>query len=268
MDMKFLLSVLIAAMPVLSFAAEREIFDLMYLPKAGTTFGMTNASYGSLETEVPGSKTETNIYGLQQMVGHTVTDNLLISADIQYQQFETNNDETTGFTDPRLGLRYRMLDETTRFDVLANFSYDTGRRNPIRPGNHEFNLGGQFGQKHQDFQWAFTLLFGRNFAPNNNEQTGVEGFFQYRAQFDGLYRVMNNGFIRGYAGAHLLESQVGRANVEVEPSETRFQAGAEFRYTLLNNLLLMAGVEYQKHQNAQIDGRNALILTTGALYQF
>ncbi|MFL5785326.1 MAG: hypothetical protein ACJ76H_11985, partial [Bacteriovoracaceae bacterium] len=80
--MRKLLGAVLALCSFSAYSVERSIWDIQYLPKAGTVYGQSLISYASGETK---QNTTADIYGwrFSQSVGYSFSDNFLLTARIR-----------------------------------------------------------------------------------------------------------------------------------------------------------------------------------------
>ena len=154
--MKFIIAICLLASATVSFAADRAIYDLMYLPKAGTFFGSTEAGYGWGKSTMHDDSgdiadLEYSAYLLQQTVGYSVVDNLFISAAMSYQNTDIDVDvtggdtdtyKTTGESDPRFEARFRAIETEYLVDVLVGAEIATGDSETASADNDGNNKNG------------------------------------------------------------------------------------------------------------------------------
>lgn len=300
MKVLWLLAVSALSFPVLA-QSTRDIYDLMYLPKAGTIFGQTQATYGMGSQKVydesskstVGENTQT-LTAVDQLVGYGLMDNLSLSASIGYamskNEFESDasgvadsDNDSDGVTDPLIEARYRVMDSGLLMDVLVGGQISIGDAkspNNNKDGNqltggHEAGLGLQVGQDNGGNQWAARI--GWNYVFEATDKTaGVttdsNAHNQYILEVLGLIGVAQNLYLVPIAQYEITESynddQGGKTS-----QLSQINLGAEARFVLNKDLMVRAGLVYTNLENAvedDVEFREDWFLTATASlnYQF
>lgn len=285
--MKVLLALAVLATSATSFASERALYDIMYLPTAGTTYGFSEAEY--LDIAIGGRSGAGDIdasgYGLTQTIGHSFTDRLSVEAAIGYGDVRLDNEDArntnqSGLSDPTLNARFRVMDEAFRFDVLAGALFsiqdseiDSDGDADNLQGGHAVNLGAQFGAKNEYFQWAvlgnFTYNMDREVEiANSNEDLDSSNDFLLRG--DILNKLTEKGYMRSFVSANFNDIVESDDAGTFEPSSTKYTIGTEYQHLCTENFLARAGVDYGKvEQDSGFESSNSQwTVRLAANYQF
>lgn len=279
----FAVSLIMAASS--AFAAESALYDVMYLPKAGTVYGFTTGTHTNAEVRGIGGDFEIDGFGLNQTAGFSVLDNFSIQASISYDNAITSpedgsNTSTSGISDPSFQGRFRLMDSDFRLDVigggllsLGDSEVDKdGDSNNLEGGSQVF-VGAEFGKKVQDLQWSLTAKLNRYMESTTDIDGGSKvdddahnGLF---VRGDILNVLPENNFIRTHLSADFTDGYEDEDKAETSPMTT-YELGTEYQYLYTANLLLRAGVDYTRSNvnTGQIDNFDAWIWTLGANYQF
>jgi hypothetical protein len=272
--MKKLTALCLLTLSTASFAADRDIYDLMYLPSVGTNFGISTLSYNTGKTEFSGdTETKNNGYGFQQTLGRAVSNNLSLSLGMNFTR--TNSDTAgdksheRGFSDPTLGARYRIMDGAFRVDLLGNATFSTGEpsNESLRTGGHAVALGAQAGQKNQNFQWAITALVNRSLESEKND-VKYDPTNNYFFGADVLSRLNDRGYVRGYIDTTFADETKFKAGGQSAVSSTTYNAGAQYRHIHTADLMLTGGVNYGTLNRSTVESAGLWTVSVGALYQF
>lgn len=296
--MKVVIALFLLTFTCIASAGDRAIYDLMYLPKAGTIFGSTNAAFitgkATQHEDTSGDIADLKYsgYGVFQSVGFSLMDSLFISGSMSYQGVDIKADidggdnETytyNGISDPSLAARCRVIDSEYLLDVLAGATIATGDAKDAtvdkdgnnKTGGYILNLALEFGKKVQDSQYAFQLGATRNFEATEKSsglETKSNAHMEYNLRGSMLQGLTENTFINPFVEmtiTNAFHDDRGTKNQQT----TSFDLGAEYQYLLSQNLLLKAGIKYTNTENAVIDTtetREDILLTflAGANYQF
>jgi hypothetical protein len=274
-----------------SFAAERAIYDVMYQPLAGTTFGISEFN-STLET-VDSSAGDYEVSGprLKQTFGRSISDELSLSLSLNYADLTTDPNqgksfENEGISDPTFTSRYRLYDEKFRWDLLAGFRASlkdaevesNGDTNNVE-GGHALSFGTQFGEKSEKFQWAILANATYNFK-RRIDQPGANNE-EYNSKFDVILRgdILNQlaekSFLRSFVSYEMLEGVTPvNSSVNVDsvyaPEKDVYTIGAEYQHLISTDLLLRGGVSYAtvKTDSGSVDSYNSWAFNLGANYQF
>lgn len=286
--MKVLLALAVLATSASALAADnRQIFDLMYLPNTGTTYGFSDFSYLKAELDFGTGTAEISGPAFAQTIGHSFTDRFSFEGQIGYQNYEGENSvsndtsETSGLTDPRFTARFRAMDESFRLDVLGGAvvslgdseTEDNGDSNALRGGSSLFT-GAQFGGKSESFQWAMTSLLTHNFESTtddeSNGKTDDDAHNELMLQLDLLAKLGEQSYLRPHVSATFTEAYDDEDGDEVQAANTFYIAGLEFRQVMSTDLMLKAGVDYgiSNQASGQVDDFTLWRFTAGANYQF
>jgi hypothetical protein len=280
------LGLLLVSLPVL---AERNIFDLMFLPQKGTVYGTTSLTLS--EGKIWGSSatiTESG-YRFSQELGYTVTDRLSVSTDMNLlyrksnYRYNTNlsSDSTyeRGLSDPTINVKFRAQEGSLIVDLLGGVVFDTGqtkisydRKKNNKQGGTSYKAGLNLGQKSSDFQWSILgqyERFGDHHIDESKSTYGdstMEGYNAYLIRVDFLKNVTENSFARFFILSDIIDSREGNGLIAYDPI-TSYELGPEYQYFYSKDLLLKAGISYAtiKSTPSPTDTWNLNLSTT---YQF
>ena len=292
--MKSFLSLALLATSTISFAAERNIYDIMYLPESGTTYGATLLSIGRAKQEANDSDTKVSGYSFYQFLGHSFTDRLAVQFFFDYSDTEVDPegekkyDSTTGFSDPSFSARYRIQDEAILWDFAAGATLSLGDKetevnsedrpeSDNRQGGNSLFFGTQLGSKTDHFQWALAAQVTHNFKAETEYEleNGLEATLEDDAhneltlQADILNKLAEKSFLRSHFTTNFTESYEDDRDNETA-SSTTYDIGTEYQHLLSQDLLLRAGIDYSilKVRTGQIDKFTAWTYNFGLNYQF
>lgn len=287
--MKKLLALAVLATSTVAYSAS-DIYDLMYLPKAGSFYGISEVEYLKREVSGKSGAADTDLSGFQfnQVLGYSFTDRFSLQAELTYGNFEIDPDDAaktdqTGVSDPRFLARYRLMDEAYRWDILGGLlisrgnseiesSGDTDNLN----GGHAYALGTQFGQKTEAFQWTVGGLFTHNLE-RTLEQGSAEAdldpsnALEIRADF--LNKLAEKSFIRYFASAEfteIVESDDLATGKTYAAPDTTYSLGGEYQHLFSADLLGRVGLTYDmsNHDASIVDSDTAWTFLAAANYQF
>lgn len=269
------------------FAATRDVWDLQYLPTAGTVYGQSvvNSLNGRIQTDA--STTSISGFSFTQTAGYSITDRLLLSLSGEYvdSKFkETGSSEvskTRGWSDPNLNARFRLMDDRFRVDVLAGGILNTGdaRTNDSylsnNKGGNDFNLNGgpkvyagiEAGQKSASFQYAILAQVARTMGATDHfagENENNKAHNDYLLQAFLLNTLAEKVFLKSFASARFRDSHDDYAPL------TDLQIGTGGLYAFTPQILADLGVGYRQlnFQTGQVDDLHVWTLHAGARYQF
>jgi len=278
-------------MSVKSFAAERALYDVMYQPKAGTTFGISEYIYSDDTVDSSAGDYEVSGSRFKQTFGHSFSDKLSLALGLNFANLITDPDqgkssENSGISDPTVSSKYRLIDENIKWDLLLGFRMSlkdaevksNGDTNNVE-GGHALNFGTQVGEKSENFQWAVLANVTYNFK-RRIDQPGANNE-EYNSKFDAILRgdILNKltekSFLRSFISYEMLEgvtvvnSSVNVASV-YSPEKDVYTLGTEYQYLLSNDFILRGGISYAstKTDSGSIDSYNSWNLLLGANYQF
>jgi hypothetical protein len=288
--MKKFLALAVLATTATSFAAsDRAITDIMYLPSAGTTFGLSD--FASIGRSVKGedSDDDASVSGVAvaQTIGHSISDRWLIAASLNYTTLEIDPEEgpksdIEGFSDPLITARFRALDEEFTLDFLGSALIslgdkkyeDNGDQNNLQGGS-AFEVGAQFGKKAESFSWALTAAVRNNFERTLDIETigDVDGKSnnEYKLRADILNKLAEKSFLRSHFGITFqdaLEADEGAYNIMAP--YTIYNLGTEYQHLMSADLLLRGGIVLTQlnHDSAEIEKDIEARINIGATYQF
>ncbi|HXH74546.1 MAG TPA: hypothetical protein VNJ08_06250 [Bacteriovoracaceae bacterium] len=291
--MKVLLALCVLATSGAALAADRNIYDVMYLPAAGTVYGITN--YNSYSGYVKGNLGEADIKGtiIEQTVGFSAADwlsfyvdlNLAnIKQDIDYDPatnaagFPDSKSTVKGWSDPTVGLRFRAFDSGLRFDLIgeATVSNDDkeekGDEITNKQGGSSTSYGAEVGMKDGDMQWSLGA-FLNNYAkattsyPDLGFEVKTDAYSEKVVVARLLNKLGNSVFLRTGAFVGVTEEYDDDAGATYE-SVTEIKVGPELQFLLYEGFLLRTGVTYNTYNSGGVDEHYYWILNVGANYQF
>ena len=284
--MKRFVALCLLSVSTVSFAAERSIYDLMYLPKAGTTYGQTDFNLLKEEVKINGGgKIDVSGYQFEQTIGHSISDRLLLNARLDWVNVEIDPKGGTkstveGLSDPSIGARFRAVDEALMVDVIGDFTVGLGDREVDgdetnnRQGGHSLKVGAEVGQKHEGFQWAGHAFLNRNFKAKT-KTTGGGGTVEDDAYngyvFGGsvLQKLAEETYLLGMADVNFDNEYDNDAN-GTTASSTRYDLSAGVRQLFSPDLMLQVALMYSttNQDSATFEDQTAWTLNAGLRYQF
>lgn len=280
--MKLLLALAVLSTSAVSFATDRAIYDIMYLPKAGTVYGISEGSFLDAKALDPAfGKIDSQIYTFQQSVGLSVTDRLLLSASGNYVKSKTDGtgfeSESKGVSDPTITGRLRLM-ENSDLDVIGDVGISTGDEeiedngdSNNKQGGNVATLGLQYGNRSADFQWAvlgsYTRLFEATakFDDGTSVENDAHGAFNLRG--DLLSRIDEKSVFRSYLLATITDEYEDENDVKFSSSNL-YTLGGEYQYLLSQNLMVRGGINYLLAKSNSVDQNDAFRFLVGANYQF
>lgn len=285
--MKRLIALAVLSCSAVSYASPREIYDLVYLPNAGTTYGFSELNYikGSFETN--STDVDFGGYALSQTVGHAFTDRLSLQGNLSYSNVVFDPDggknfDHSGISDPRITARFRAIDEDLRVDVFGGAVVGlgdseikaNGDRNRQSGGSSLF-IGTQFGKTIGDYQWAVLGQLQHNMTRDQEDKSKsdeyeIEPHNELLLGVESQKKIKENSLVRAYAQVNMVETaDIDENTTTISPS-TDYIFGGEYRHLLSKDLMLRAGLDYNiKNQDTGTNkDYNFWRLNLGANYQF
>lgn len=294
--MKKLLAVAVLATSTAFAADSRMIYDVQYLPNAGTTYGESEWAYQKRTIELKGSSAEVEVkaWALEQTVGHSFTDRLSVQGSINYTKGDveysnipgTDDVEAKGISDPTITARYRVMDEAWRLDIIGGALISlgdseiksNGDSNNLQGGSDLF-LGAQIGQRSDNMQWAVLGQYNHNLkatsedkSSGTKETTKDDAYGDWTLRADILNKLAEKSFLR----THLTGMWAPRYDSKTEGQESTsastamWELGTQYQHLMSNDLLAYGGVDYRRNSSdtGYTDSDTAWVLTLGARYQF
>jgi hypothetical protein len=280
--MKFFLAVTILSLPLVSLAASRDIYDIMYLPKAGNSYGFSEATYVTagqdfLDDEVKG-------YAVAQTLGHALTDNFSLQVALDFAELESDFGASTatssGVSDPTFTGRYRLTDDTFRLDLIGGLLIGPGIAESDPDGDMnrytggaQFNLGAQFGQKHASSQWALSAKYIRSLEATHKDsgvtsREDASNAAEVKAAY--MFKLAESSIVRT-----TLTLAWGEQHQTDNDSTTYLQSlsqglNLEYQYVFSKDFLARVGVGYAVSEFGYgiVKGSEAASANIGANYQF
>lgn len=276
-----LLALAVLAASVVHAQSERDIYDIMYLPKAGTSYGFTTATWVEAGRDL--SNLNTNGYVVEQTLGHALTDDLSLQIGLNYGEIESRfgGEKATslGVSDPTFSGRYRVMDETFRFDLLASVLIGPGAAEQDADGDtNRYNggavasLGAQFGQKQKSFQWAVSGIYSRHFKAGEKFNGEVETEDAYNAASvsgDLLFKVAEPSIVRTYVSVDFSEQHDSDGSTSYSQGLSE-RLGLEYQHVCSKNFLFRIGGSYFTTQYGYNITKmsEGYMANVGANYQF
>jgi hypothetical protein len=277
-------------------ASDSKIYDLMYLPKQGTNFGITELSIykGLVEEKAQDYDYKGDITGwnFQQAIGRSITDNLLISADINYLHQDTfsryvyndfsptdeDGSSVKGVGDPSINGRLRIIESEIQLDILGSVLFATGNKiydgslQNNKQGGNEVSLGAQAGIKMEDIQVSAGFGITRSLKSTDEDKdykTKVKNdeHNSYLSEFSGLAKLTDETFLKVLAGCVFSDEYKDNSNGKAA-SFTQLYAGGELQLLINQDFLLRAGGTVYDFSTAGLDTYRILILNGAINYQF
>lgn len=285
--MKKFLALAVLATSTVSFAAERNIYDIMYLPNAGTGFGFTEFSYLSREIEADGGDLDVSGWGVSQTIGYSFTDRFSLNGSLNYIEGEQDPEgdssvDISGISDPTFTGRYRAMDEGMILDVIGavylglnDNEWDRDGDRDNKRGGSSLLIGAQLGKVMENFQWAVLGTYTSN-SERTIELEGfprdidVEGGDEFLMRGDILNKLAEASLLRSHASIAFTDKEEVDGGGTLFASSTTYEIGTEYQHVCSKDLLLRAGVDYAR-VNAQSHIRNddtSWNFNLGANYQF
>lgn len=292
--MKLLVAIALICLSSESFA-DSNIYDIMYLPKAGTTYGILEASSISGRTKLDELDGELFGYNLKQVLGHSFSDRFSASLSIAFLRLDQtvedkpNNidyiSEQSGVHEPGIGVRYRAIDSEFRLDFFgtALLSYgpsksDTSNKSTqeytktsSNEGQHSFLLGTQAGQKYGMSQWALGVAYQRNLGGTvelNNVNRNFEGSQEVSTKIEAQRSLDESTMVRALVGTAFYEAIEFNNGTNYKRYTRDFVLGAKFLHNFSEDFMMSAGGELHQLKFGSYDRYNYGIFTLAANYQF
>jgi hypothetical protein len=289
MKMKIFFLLLIT-LPSLTWAAERNIYDIMYLPNQGVNFGKSTFSY--LDASARGKTSGLNFtsdtkgYLIDQVIGRSVSDKLSLSLGFGYSNLkattkgdspiEDSTQTTKGLSDPTISGRYRILENDLILDLTGNLIVSTGDsesdgdESNNKNGGHELKVGAQIGSKLDNLQWAANFAVTHYFkSTTDTDGTKVKDdeHNSYVFDFGILKPISNSSFLKGLASVEFFDEY--KSNDDSKTSgQTTTSVGASYLHMISSNLLFEGGIKYGEINFAGFDKYRFYILDAAFTYQF
>lgn len=277
-------------------AAEASLYDLQYLPSAGMIYGHTNASYTSGEAK---SINTTAIYGwtYSQTIGWAPTDRLLLSARIKnssltYEYKAAGKAQFTGWSDPYLEGRYRLLDENYILDFLgggivateSSYTNYGGAANAHGSNDADF-LGGpqifmglEIGKKTDFLQYAFQAIGSRymnstsRYKGEPTQKNDPYNILSFQGSL--LNKLSEKFFLHSFLGTKFVDGYLSQESGTKQKYKVapviEYRMGTGFDYALSPSFLLNTGVTYRqfKFDSNEIKHYYMWVWNVGLKYQF
>lgn len=286
--MKAFLALAVLTTSAVSFAADRAIYDIMYLPTAGTNYGATDLGLISQKVKGEGSNSDIDVsgFGLTQEIGRSISDQLLISGEIAYINTEADPDEgskfdISGLTDLGVNARFRAVESDFIFDVIggltlsfADREFESDGDQNVQSGGHGINVGAQFGKKLSNLQWAVKGLLTHNFEADleaGNDDFNLDPNNELLLQADLLNKLAEKSYLRSFVSVEFEEGRdIESPSQNFDEAFTTYSIGTEYQHLISAALLGRVGIDYSnyQHDSGDVESDCAFTLHAGATYQF
>lgn len=274
-------------------AKDRDIYDLMYLPKAGTGYGFTTLGFGQVKRESDEiGDLDLDGFQIDQTLGYALSDRFSLQLSMDYAKIEADPegeskyDSAKGLSDPTLTARFRAVDEAFRLDIVGgarvNFQDrkvdSDGDTNNVS-GGHSFFVGPELGVKSEHVQWFLGARYLRNLDSETEYDTNIgdvtleeDSNNELLVYTSLLHRLHEKNLLRWNATANFTE-EIGndRENLIGKRAPTsNYEFGLEYQYAASEDILVRLGGNYQiyKFRTGQIDESQGWNAYLGANYQF
>lgn len=288
-----LLGTLVISTSIQAEEKKRDIYDVMYLPNAGTAYGFTTLGFGQIKRESDDlGDLDLEGFLIDQTLGYALSDRFSIQANLNYANVEADPeggrkyDSAKGVSDPRFTARFRAVDEAFRLDFVGgmriNFQDRTEKLNGDRnnsQGGHEFFIGPEIGVKAEHVQWFLGARFVRNLEAETEYETNIgdvkvedDANNELNVYTSLLHRIYEKNFLRWNAAAYFRE-EFGNDREEIlgkTAPNTLYDVGLEYQYAASEDILVRLGGNYEvyKVRSGQIDDIQGWNAYLGANYQF
>jgi hypothetical protein len=284
--MKSFLALAVLASSTVALASSRDIFDIMYLPSAGTSYGFSELDMANGKREVKnGGDTDVSGYRLTQTIGHAISDRFSLQAAMNYANVDVDpaggsKTTTSGFSDPTVSARFRAMDEDFRLDFIGGALISVmdaeeesdGDKNNLR-GGHALFVGAQMGNKTENFQWSVLGQLTHNLDStidrDGRSDIDVDSNDELLLRGDILNKLAEKSFLRSFASLKLA-TLVEAENTTYAAPATTYNIGTEYQHLMSKDLMLRGGVDYATtNQDSGIyDSMTAWNFRVAANYQF
>jgi hypothetical protein len=290
--MKKLLAVAVLVTTTAAFAADnRAIYDIQYLPNAGTTYGQTNWNWSQNKVKADAGDVKTNGWMLSQVIGHSFTDRLSVQAGINYASMTADPDgskkvDQTGISDPNITARWRVMDDAWRLDIIGGADISLGKRKVDQNsqtaknnymGGSDLFLGAQIGQRWDKMQWSVLGQY-TNYMKSTTDVTGqssnlkTDSHGAWTLRADLLNQLSEKGFLRSHLTGMWTDQADGKiaGNDFNSAASGMWELGTQYQHMCSSDLLAYAGIDYRRmsQNTGNVDSNNTWIYTLGARYQF
>ncbi len=293
--MKRFLALAIAVSAVSAHAvSDRAIYDIMYLPKVNTKYGITELGMQDRDIKGEGSTRDVDIkgWGVKQDIGFALTEKLTVNLHMEYLNAEIDQEggssfDQEGVTDPVASGRFRLMDEDLKLDLIGSLlmSIADGKiktdntgiisdMNNLQGGN-AVSVGAQVGQQKENLQWAFLAQYKRNFEREydiDNEDVKYKSNNDFFFRADLLNKLAEKSFLRSHVSTNFEERLDNKTSgySDLFTPKTVYKLGTQYQHLCSSDLLLRGGVEYaiENSNNGQFGSDRAWTFSVGANYQF
>jgi hypothetical protein len=281
--MKKIFALALIASSSVAFASDSAIYDIQYLPSAGTSYGFSEFSYEKRMVDADGD-VDINGWRLSQTLGHSFTDRLSIQADLNYlnarwdnEDFENTNQN--GLSDLNLNARYRLIDEAIRLDIIGGGQLALGDgdgngsvNNRYFTGGNKLNVGVQVGEKSENFQWSVLGRYIHSFERTIDfaGDTDIDPQEAVQARADLLNKLAEKSYLRSHFTADFIQATEFKDGGSFFGPQSNYEIGTEYQHLCSQDLMARIGVDYvmRHYDSAQYDSDNSLNFKIAANYQF
>ena len=264
--MKFIALAVLALSATAAFAqSKRDIYDLQFLPVKGTNAGLTDATY------TKNSYRYAEGMSYNQVIGRSFSDVLFASVAVGYaDRTGESSYKQTGWSDPSINVKYRLLDDAYRLDIVAGYTQSMGAQEYTNTtfnnklGGNSMNLGVNFGQKWETMQWTSFINFNRvdsTTTRDNGKSTSAPYNFY----------TVGGSVLKNYGMINAVATLKGGISDFMGP-DTRSTVGyfsivPEAQYILTSNVLLRASIDFTRY-GVKYNNGETYRYNVGATYQF
>lgn len=257
---KLALATALSMVSVAQAASNSALYDLQYLPEAGTVFGSTTLSayrFSDTDYDTTVEKTRQKGNAIAQRVGYSPVNNLFVFAEASYldntvEQTGVDDYSMKGFNDFVFGGRYRLIDAGSRLDILGGFTFSPdnfitekdGDMNNYS-GGHSLNLGVEYGVKSDSHQWSVGATFVHYLKATLedkefNEKTKDDAHNGLNLSASMLTNFSEKFSFKNSIIAMFTEGYEDNGDGETLPS-TNYLLEAKAQYLISKDLMLVAG---------------------------
>ncbi len=278
-------------------ASDSNVWDVQYLPKAGSLYAQSGLSYSSGEAK---KSSTTAIFGwsYSQLFGYAPTDRFLLStririSELTYQYISGSRARFTGWSDPSIDTRYRLFDEKFLVDLLGggivatesaytNFGGTAnahGSNDLDFLGGPQLYLGLEMGQKFPELQYSLLAQGSRimnsttRYKGNPTESNDPYNIWTFQGTI--LNNLSQNKWLlRTTALTKLVDGYLSQAAETKQKYSTapliEYRLGTEIDYVLSRDVMAVAGINYRqfKFNSGTIDHYYIWVSNISLKYQF
>ncbi len=238
------------------------IYDLQYLPAAGTVYGESSYAVNDTSIRTDGVDSKINSNTFTQTIGYSVTERILLTASANYLLDESTSVERNktgsddGLSDPTIGARIRLMDQADsglNFDILPSWTIETGdaeegsgdKDGNNYSGGHTYGVNLNLGKKEKSHQWMVFLnsaMLGETESEDvtTKDKTKTDSTYNLTLGAQYLCNFNETTYLSGFFSA----ARLGELESKVEGDKTTTDArtslniGAEYGFTPTPNVLI------------------------------